>query len=99
MRSGYDIFWTATAKSEFKRTFEYLSQNFTEKEIERLALKIESITELISKNPILFPKSEFRDIHKVIILKFNTLYYQLKSERIEILSFFSNRQSPKKRKL
>lgn len=99
MKSGYKILWTAHAKKELEQAFEYLNQNFTEKEIKRLAQEIEKIVELISQNPNLFPKSEFKNIHKVVVLKFNTLYYQLGANNIEILSFFSNRQSLKKRKL
>ena len=99
MRSGYNILWTTHAKNELEKTIEYLSENFSEKEIQNLVQKIEYTTKLISQNPHIFPKSEFNNIHKVVILKFNSLYYQQKNDTIEILSFFSNRQSPKKRKL
>ncbi|MBB5332567.1 type II toxin-antitoxin system RelE/ParE family toxin [Chryseobacterium koreense] len=82
-----------------KKTIAYLEQNFTENEIIKLVRKIESITELISQNPNLFPKSEIIDVHKAVILKYNSRYYRVKNENVEILSFFSNRQSPKKRKI
>ena len=99
MKNGYNILWTPNSKRELEKTIEYLEQNFTEKEIKKLAQKIESITELISQNPNIFPKSENKNIYKVVILKFNTMYYQIKKNNIEIISFFSNRQSPKKRKI
>ena len=99
MKSGYKILWTQNAKNELQKTIEYLIENFTEKEISKLAQKIEYTTELISKNPYFFPKSEIKNIHKAVVLKFNTLYYRLNNENVEILSFFSNRQSPTKRKL
>lgn len=41
MKSGYKILWTAHAKKELEQAFEYLNQNFTEKEIKRLAQEIE----------------------------------------------------------
>ncbi|SKC12518.1 ParE toxin of type II toxin-antitoxin system, parDE [Soonwooa buanensis] len=99
MKSGYNIFWTPNSKNELKKTIEYLEKNFTEKEIKKLVQNIESTTELISQNPNLFPKSDNVNIHKVVILKYNSMYYRVKNENIEILSFFSNRQSPKKRKI
>lgn len=97
MKNGYKIFWTENALNELAKTIEYLEENFTDKEIKKLAQKIESTTALLSKNPTIFPKSEY--IHRVVILKHNTLYYRIKGETVEILSFFSNRQSPTKIKL
>jgi len=99
MKSGYKILWTDNALEELKRTLEYLERNFTRKELERLSQKIENTVSLISQNPRLFSKSDKKDIHRVLILKFNTMYYRVKGDNIEILSFFSNRQNPKKRKL
>lgn len=99
MKSGYKIHWTANALNELKYTLDYLEENFTKKEIKKLAAKIESTTSLISQNPFIFPKSENHLVFKVVILKFNTLYYRINDNHVEILSFFSNRQHPKKRKL
>ena len=55
---------------------------------------------LISHNPYLFQVSKVKkDILRVVILTYNTLYYRVNNNQIEIISFFSNRQNPKKRKL
>jgi len=55
---------------------------------------------LILENPRLFQSSGIKkDLRRVVILKHNTLYYRLKEDKIEIISFFSNRQNPNKRKL
>ena len=99
MKSGYKILWTDFAKDELQNVIEYLELNFSEKELKRLAQKIESTTELISQNPKLFPKSDKKDVFRVSILKFNTMYYRIKDNTIEILSFFSNRQNPDKREI
>jgi len=99
MKSGYSIFWTENALNELSDAISYLERNFTEKEIKKLVKHIENTLELISRDPNIFPKSEIKNIHKVVILKFNTLYYRTKYEQIQILSFFSNRQSFSKIKL
>lgn len=99
MRNGYKILWTNHALNELEKIFEYLEINFSEKELKRLAQKIESITSIIAQNPKLFPLSDKKEIYRVSILKFNTMYYRVRNDKVEILSFFSNRQSPKKRKL
>jgi plasmid stabilization system protein ParE len=70
------------------------------KELKNLAEKLEETLNLISKNPDIFQVSEFKkDVRRVVVLKFNTIYYRLNNNQIEILSFFSNRQDPKKIKL
>ncbi|MFD1629979.1 type II toxin-antitoxin system RelE/ParE family toxin [Pseudopedobacter beijingensis] len=99
MKNGYKILWTENALKELALTIKYLEQNFTEKEIKKLAQKIENVVKLISQNPKLFPKSDKKNIYRLVILKYNTLYYRVNETDIEILSFFSNRQNPKKKKL
>ena len=69
MKSGYKIRWTKHALNELARTLEYLEKNFSEKEIRRLAWKIESTTEMLARNPKMFPESETRNVRKVVILK------------------------------
>ena len=72
MKNGYKIYWTENAIQELENTIEYLSVFFTVYEINKLSIKLESILELISINPKLFPEIEERGIRKVTILKYTT---------------------------
>ena len=100
MKNGYKILWTDFALKELKNPIEYLEENWTEKELQILTLNIEETLKLISQNPELFQVSEIKkDIRRAIILSHNTMYYRVKNNQIEIISFFSNRQNPKKKKL
>ena len=100
MKNGYKILWTDHALKELANTITYLEENWTAKELQNLAVKIEETLLLISQNPYLFQVSDVKkDIRRVVILTYNTLYYRVKNNKIEIISFFSNRQNPKKRKL
>lgn len=100
MTNGYKILWTDFALKELKNTIEYLEENWTERELRNLASEIEEKLSLLSHNPNLFQSSDVKkDIRRVVIAKHNTLYYRVMENTIEIISFFSNRQSPKKRKL
>ena len=100
MKSGYKIEWTDNALSELKDTYKYLEENWTTKELNALSIDIEHTISLISNNPNVFPISDRTDVRRVVVKRFNTLYYrEREGKSIEILSFFSNRQSPKKRKL
>ena len=100
MTNGYKILWTDFALSELEKTIEYLEKNWTERELRNLASEIEETLTLLSHNPNLFQASNLKkEIRRVIVAKHNTLYYRIKNNSVEIISFFSNRQSPKKRKL
>ncbi|OYU79418.1 MAG: hypothetical protein CFE23_14050 [Flavobacterium sp. BFFFF1] len=100
MANGYKILWTNFALSELEKTIEYLQENWTDRELRNLASEIEETLSLLSHNPNLFQASEIKkEIRRVVVAKHNALYYRVKDNTIEIISFFSNRQSPKKRKL
>jgi plasmid stabilization system protein ParE len=87
------------ALEELRATLEYLEDQFSQKEIQRLAREIERITKLISQNPNLFTLSDIMKVRKVVILRFNSMYYRVEGNQVQILSFFSNRQNPKTRKI
>jgi plasmid stabilization system protein ParE len=100
MKNGYKILCTDFALKELEKTIKYLEKNWTEKELRNLAESIDEKLALISQNPNSFQISDYKkDIRRVVILTYNTLYYRFENEQIEIISFFSNRQNPKKRKL
>ena len=100
MKSGYKILWTDFALEELANTIQYLEENWTQREIKKLIVSLEVTLSYISQNPNLFQASEFKsEIRRCVILSHNTLYYRVNKDQVEILSFFSNRQNPKKRKL
>jgi plasmid stabilization system protein ParE len=100
MKNGYKILWTDNALKELEKTIEYLEENWTDKELRNLAESLEETISLISQNPQIFQASEKKkDIRRAVILSLNTLYYRVSEDKVEILSFFGNRQNPKKRKL
>lgn len=100
MRSGYDILWTDHARDELKQTMQYLEEYWTARELQIFLKSLDHTIDLLSKSPHIFPRSTGKTrIHRVVIQKFNTMYYQINDDSIEILSLFSNRQNPKKRKI
>lgn len=101
MESGYKILWTANALLELKETYSYLEFNWTERELRNLSIELEKTLNIISKNPKLFQESETKSVRRVVVKKYNTLYYRENdiSKVVEILAFFSNRQNPDKLKM
>lgn len=81
-------------------TIDYLQKNFSEKEIKKLATAVEKTIASIAHNPYTFSQTAFKEsVRKVVVARYNTLYYRIKNDSVEILSFFPNRQSPDKVKL
>ena len=100
MKSGYRILWTDHALYELGKTVKHLEENWTEKELEKFSRELDHTLELISKNPELFPISKKKkNIRRAVVARFNTLYYRHNNESVEIISFFSSRQDPNKRKI
>lgn len=100
MKSGYKILWTNHAISELEKTLEYLENNWTERELRTFSAKLDHTIELISKSPEIFPISlEKRNIRKAVVEKYNNLYYRINQNSIEIISLFSNRKNPSKKKI
>lgn len=99
MKSGYNIRWTDHAIVELNQTIAYVEANFPEKALRKLAAELEKTLYLISQNPKLFPISDTIKVRRVVVLKFNTLYYQEQGNSVVIISFFSNRQDTKRIKV
>lgn len=99
MESNFKIRWTDLALEELQKTVEYLNSKFTIKEKEKLADEIERVLSIIVHSPNVFPLPEKGKVRKAIILKYNAMYYRIVENEIQILSFFSNRQNPNKKKI
>ena len=100
MASGYKVIWTDHALKGLKNTVSYLEKNWTEKELRNFSHNLEHTIELISKSPELFQMSkEKKGVRRAVIMKYNSLYYRVIDRRVEILTFFSNRQNPKKNRI
>jgi plasmid stabilization system protein ParE len=97
MRSGYKVNWTAQAKKELDKTYRFLIENWTNKEIEKLSLEVEKTISLIAENPKLFQITDEKNVRRAVILKLNSMFYYIdnESKTVTIISFFNNRKEPK----
>ncbi len=97
MKSGYRVFWTDHALDELRNTVEYLELNFTDREIRNLSEKIESTLRLVSVNPNIFPEiEESVDIRRVVIARFNTMYYRVNNNQSRYYLSFPIGKLPKR---
>lgn len=73
MKNGCEIHWTLNALTELEQTIEYLQNNFTEKEISKLALETEETIRLISQNQN-FSKNQIGVRHYIILFFLSILF-------------------------
>ncbi|WP_419801342.1 type II toxin-antitoxin system RelE/ParE family toxin [Mucilaginibacter sp.] len=90
------ILWSPLSKSSYYNILVYLEENWTIKELEKFVNRTEEVLNQIHVNPLLYPFSNEGNIHKCVITKQTSLYYRIKSNSIELLVFWDNRQNPKK---
>ena len=100
MISGYKVFWTENALFELQDTLYFLETHWAEAEIRTFVRQLDHTVELISRNPLIFQVSEDKiGVRRAIVSVYNTLYFRINDDSVEVLSLFSNRQNPNKRKL
>jgi hypothetical protein len=69
-----EIIWTHQADNGLQKVIDYLEQDWTPKEILKLAENINQVTNQIKFSPDLYPKSgTYKDLHIVVIDKNNYL--------------------------
>ena len=101
MGNGYKVLWTEKALTELEEISNYLKDEWPEVVVYNLKEAIDLTINLIQENPRLYPKSERENIHRAVILKYKSLYYEIDEEQnvVIILSFFNNYKNPVDRKL
>ena len=94
---AYKVIWAPEAVHTFDNIIDYLSENWSAKEISKFIDDAEHTISLLEKNPFLFRGSSKQNVHEALITKHNLLLYQIieTSQRVELMSFWDTRQNPK----
>lgn len=58
--------------------------------------RVEYVVQHIRKNPLQYPASKEKDIHRCVVVKQISLFFRIKGKDIELLVFWDNRQDPAK---
>lgn len=88
------IIWTPEAQETYQNIISYLLENWSEKEIEKFVSITEKIIESIAHQPLMFRRSEKYNFHEAVITKHNILIYVVKTDCIDLISFWDTRQNP-----
>lgn len=93
------VIWSPVARGTYYQILEYLEQSWTTKEIENFIDRVEYVIQHIRENPLQYPVSKEKNIHRCVAAKQISLFFRVKEGDIELLVFWDNRQDPAKLKL
>jgi plasmid stabilization system protein ParE len=91
------IIWTHDGLQSFEEVIIYLKNNFTDKEVQRFAAKVNEKLSFVQSNPHMYRRSKkFSNVHFTIILKKVLLVYRAKPRKkvIEVLQFWNGKRNP-----
>jgi plasmid stabilization system protein ParE len=92
------IVWRRKANNQFNAIINYLQKNWNDKVTKSFVEKAYQIIEILRECPEMGTIENYeKQIRGFVITKHNTLYYRIEGDELILLSFFDNRQNPKKR--
>lgn len=93
MDSDFEIYWSNESIDNLESIFEYLSTNWSQKEVNNFKRKLAKQLDMIVSNPKLFPVSEYNPrLRKAVLSKQTTIFYELSGQRIYLVYLFNNKK-------
>lgn len=86
-----EIIWTDTALETFLKVIDYLSNDWTLREVEEFELKVDQIIERIISFKQMCPESKLFGYKKCVIDKNNSIVYHIVNNKLLIITFIDNR--------
>ena len=86
------IKWTLKSRNDYWQNIEYLEKNWSEKIVMNFIEEVNYSLQLLEKDNIIFSKSDYPDVYKMLIIKQIILYYYFENETIYLLRFWNNYQ-------
>lgn len=86
------IEWTLASKNDYWQNIEYLESRWSEKEVSNFIDEIQYSLNLLAEENVLFIKSEYPNVYKMVVMKQITLYYSVENQTIYLLRFWNNYQ-------
>jgi len=97
MKNIYKIFWSDEALNNLKEILEYIENRWTERELNHFSKLLDDNLNLIQFSPKLFPKvDKFPNLRRNVISPQTSIYYEVYSNEIHLISLLDNRQNPDK---
>ena len=92
------VIWTPEAESTFEKVLAYLFQNWSEKEAQNFIKSTFRVIAYISDHPLMFRKTNKRNVREALVTPHNLLVYKVYADRIDLITFWDTRRNPRKKK-
>lgn len=93
------VIWAPQAKKDFWNNIDYLEAEWSEKVAFDFIQKVNSTIELLKNDNVLFIKTNYKSVYKIVITKHISLYYRIENTNLELLRFWNTFQDTKKLRL
>ena len=95
----YKILWTDEAINNLESILDYLTNHWTQREVDNFKIRLSNLISLIQQNPDLFPLSPYKSkLHKAVLSAQTTIFYEVSEQLIHLVYLFDNRQDIKRLK-
>jgi len=91
--------WAPQAKQDFWNNIDYLKTEWSEKAAQNFIDKVNTTIELLKNDNVLFIKTNYKSVYKIVITKHISLYYRIENTNLELLRFWNTFQDTEKFKL
>jgi plasmid stabilization system protein ParE len=91
--------WSPLARLDYIANVDYLLEAWSEKEAVAFIDAVNYNISLLKENNIIFSKTEYKDVLKIVIVKQVSLYYGIVGNTIRLYRFWNNYQDLSKFKL
>ncbi|PTQ93150.1 plasmid stabilization system protein ParE [Mucilaginibacter yixingensis] len=92
------IKWSPRAKKRYQQVLDYLQENWGDRVVQKFIERTDKVLYTIAAYPYAYEASSEKIIRKAVIGKQNSVIYRIDNTSIYLLTFWDNRQDPKKLK-
>lgn len=93
------VIWAPQAKKDFWNNIDYLEAEWSVKVASNFIKKVDTTIALLKNDNVLFIKTNYKNVYKIVITKHISLYYRIENHTIQLLRFWNNFQDLEKFKL
>ena len=89
------VVWTEQAEQDIQKNLDYLEITWGAESASNFLDRVEASLKAVQKNPISYQSVEHKEeVHRFVINKYISLFYQVENEKLALLSFWDNRRNP-----
>ena len=91
---AYSVKWSPESEITYAHILNYLTENWSQKEVESVMDRTEEVISFITRNPKQYVYSKTKNAYRAVLTKQVSLFYRIQSKEVELLLFWDNRQDP-----